>query len=1138
LTYSFLSSFLRGVLLLLIFAAPVRAAPVISTFVGGDWPLSMPMAVALDSAGNRYIASRFNGTVAKVDAASGAVSRIAGTGIAGYSGDGGLATDARLSSLVYALALDGAGNVYISDAANQVIRKVTVATGIISTVAGTVGSGGYSGDGGSATLAQINNPQGIALDAAGNLYIADAGNSAIRKVDAATGNISTLAGTGISSGFTGDGGPAGAAQLSGPAGVALDGAGNLYIADNGNQRIRMISAATGIISTIAGDGTRSFGGDGGPATAAMFNWPCCLAVDSAATKLYVADRGNNRIRVVNLGAGTIDTTAGNGLTTNSGDGGPATAATVNNPRGLALDAAANLYIAESGNSAVRKVTASSGLISTDVAWGGDQRAATLALLNRPGGVALDGAGNLYIADSNDHVIRKVAANGVISTVAGNAALGSGYSGDGGSATLAKLNAPNGVAVDSAGNLYIAECNNNVVRKVTAATGIISTFAGNNTAGVSGDGGAATAAQLNCPSGVAIGPGGSVYIADTGNNWVRKVNGSGNISVVAGSDQLYQGYAGDGGPAYQTGTWLNQPTGVWADASDNLYIADSQNNVIRKVTSTTGIISTVAGNNALGSGYGGDGGAASDAQLFLPQYVALGSDGSLYIADTANDVIRKVDGGTGKITTLAGNNALGGGYSGDGGDATAAQLGNPAGLAVDAAGSIYIADTRNSRIRKIAGSVPRSPDPVPSAPTESPVRPGGSVTLGSLPVVSYGGGTVIVPSDSCGGTLSLQLSAAGKAEVTYVVLGKQTVAAQPLGSSAGFVILSAYCQSVPIIKMSNGTASFTAPAEMAFLVLGGAKLVSGRQGATVATDGEKLVISSGSISLTTTDNTVAADAMITAYAGEVIEKDAQGKLSVRVGSLSGSDGAVGDLLKPANGLPAAVKLIGKLGRLGDTTPLDMLAAAYGQASVRQNSDGTLGPTIHAVPVLIRIDTNRADGVQGIEVARNGLVVRLLPLVAEVGAFTAQVDRISGYAGTTLSLDSAGILNITSGAKQYVGRAALPATPDGGADGFTADAQGNLVWTNNGTAQVVYPAFRYLDKVNAALLAIDPKATLSDNGDGSYAIILNGRRYQLRPRYEILNLFTFPAAHRNDPWWLEDATVFVNYGNVTAQGFTVR
>jgi sugar lactone lactonase YvrE len=609
-------------------------------------------------------------------------------------GDGGPATAAQLDS-PRGVALDPAGNLYIADASNHRIRRVTAA-GTVSTYAGS-GTPGFSGDGGPATAAQLNQPVGVAVDRAGNLYIADFQNQRIRKVTPG-GAISTYAGSGGYA-FSGDGGPATSAQLAGPFGVALDPAGNLYIADRGNFRIRKVTTG-GMISTYAGSGGYAFSGDGGPATAAQLNSPEGVALDPVGN-LYIADVGNQLIRKVTPG-GTISTYAGSGSPAGgfSGDGGPATTAQLNQPVGVALDPAGNLYIADAGNSRIRRVS-TLGTISTYAGTGtggfsGDGGPATAAHLRSPLGVALDPAGNLYVADDGNHRIRKVSTGGIVSTYAGTIFR---FSGDGGPATAAQLYAPGGVALDPAGNLYIADTYNHRIRKVTP-DGTISTYAGTGTPGFSGDGGPATAAQLRYPTSVAVDPAGNLYITD--NNRIRKVTPGGTISTYAGTGGV--GFSGDGGPA--TAAQLAGPAGVALDSAGNLYIADRGNFRIRKVT-PGGTISTYAGGGTGPAGcvyqctFSGDGGPATVAQLDAGG-VALDPAGNLYIADAVNDRIRKVTPG-GTISTYAGSD---GPYSGDGGPATAAQLLDPVGVALDSAGNLYIAEYHGNRISKVtlAGTI--------------------------------------------------------------------------------------------------------------------------------------------------------------------------------------------------------------------------------------------------------------------------------------------------------------------------------------------------------------------------------------------------------------------------------------------------
>ncbi|MFT3792183.1 MAG: Ig-like domain repeat protein [Rudaea sp.] len=653
-----------------------------------------PGGAAVDAAGNLYVAALTSHAVCKI-APGGAISVVAGNGTAGFSGDGGAATSAQLNYPNH-VALDGSGNLYIADSSNQRIRKVTPA-GIISTIAGN-GAPAFGGDGAAATAAQLNYPSGLAFDGSGNLYIADTVNHRIRRISA--GVISTVAGTGTA-GYSGDGGAATAAQLNSPYGIALDGVGNVYVADRYNHRIRKITVADGKIATIAGTGAQGFSGDGGQATAATFNLPHAVAVDAAGNNVYVADWQNHRIRKITTADGKIATIAGNGMPNFSGDDGPAASAQLNLPQSVALDGAGNLFVSDYNNFRVRKIAAADAAIATVMGngspgWSGDGGAATAAQLGSYLHVAADAAGNVYVSDNENHRVRKVATDGTISTFAGNGTQG--FSGDGGAATSAQLNSPTGIAFDDSGNLYIAEQLGNRIRKV-ATDGTIDTFAGNGSFGFSGDGGAATAASLFLPTGVAADSAGNVYIVDSSNSRIRRVGSDGTIDTVAGNGT--QGFAGDNGPAIDA--QLNNPAAVTIDRAGNLYIADASNHRIRKVAAD-GNITTIAGTGALG--YSGDGGAAASASLLLPSGLAFNPLGELNIADWYADSVRRIS-ADGTISRVAGNAGGNGGFSGDGGNAIDALLSSPHDIAFDAAGNLYIADSANRRIRKIASPYTQS-----------------------------------------------------------------------------------------------------------------------------------------------------------------------------------------------------------------------------------------------------------------------------------------------------------------------------------------------------------------------------------------------------------------------------------------------
>jgi trimeric autotransporter adhesin len=706
---------------------------IISTIVGGA-PLPTPVSavhasigdpprVAVDAAGNFYFGSMHS--VFKGDAA-GNITLIAGNGRSGYAGDGGAATAAQLE-YPDGIAVDASGNVYVADMLANVVR-VIAPTGSISTYAGQ-GTEGYTGDGGAAVQAQLNSPMGLALDSAGNLYIADSGNNVVREVSK-SGSITTVAGNG-SQGYSGDGGAATAAALDQPEGVRVAPSGLLYIADTFNNRVRVVSG--GIIQTAAGTGVSSYSGDGGLAATAGLFLPTDVATDSGGN-LYIADYGNSRIRQV--AQGRIQTVVGSASTTVIFNQAPATSIRLNGPTGLAVDSSGEIFIAEGGigtgsglaigDYKIWEVNGA-GVVSTAAGngienFGGDGGPATAAQLNMPSNMVFDTVGNLYIADSANNRVRKVSPSGVITTVAGNGVAG--YAGDGGSGASAMLNDPEGLASDIDGNVYIADTQNNRIRKLLPG-GTIITIAGNGNASFYGDGGPANAASIHAPEAIYSAGGGHIYIADTGNQRVRELLPDGTITTVAGNGA--QGVAGDGGPA--TSAQLSLPVGVALDAAGNLYIADKGNNRVRMV-SAGGTISTFAGSATYALG---DGGPATGAQLSAPASVALDAAGNVYISDTGHNRIRVVSGGT--INTLAGTGVCC--YEGDGGPASASQLNAPWGLLVDSSGRLLVADSGNNAVRLIQMA------PGGGLPTIAAIANGASNQTGAIAggeiVVVYGSG---------------------------------------------------------------------------------------------------------------------------------------------------------------------------------------------------------------------------------------------------------------------------------------------------------------------------------------------------------------------------------------------------------------
>lgn len=664
--------------------APSSAASALQTSIGD------PPRVAVDTAGNVYFGSLH--AVFKVDRL-GALTRVAGTGKAGNSGDGGTALAAQLN-FPDGIAVDSTGNLFVVDRAANVVRKIAGST--ITTVAGN-GTAGFSGDGGPALNAQLNAPTGIAVDAAGNLYIGDTANNVVRKISS-SGTISTFAGNG-NQGYSGDNTSATTTSLNLPEGVAWDSAGNLYIADTINNRVRRVGP-NGIITTVAGNGLADYSGDnvggtgivtssgdGGPATNSSVVLPTDVAADHSGN-LFITDFGNSKIRQVT--AGIITTVIGNQDGVPLEDGQAAASIRLAGPTGVAVDSAGTVYFTEGsvgvgsglvqGDYRVWKV--SSGLFSSVAGTGvqsysGDGAAASAAQLNLPSNIAMDSAGAIYIADALNNRVRKMTAGGAIVTVAGNGKAG--FSGDGKLATNGQLNGPRGVAVDSAGTIYIADTNNNRVRVVTP-DGVMYTLAGNGNAGFFGDGGMAILGALHAPQAVAVDSNDNFYIADTLDCRVRKVTPDNTITTIAGNG--IAGFSGDGGPGDNAA--LNLPVSLAVDSGGSVYIADQGNGRIRKVT-PNGTITTVAGN-----------GNTPTSQLYNPSGVAVDAQGNIDIADTGHNLIRQAF--PGGIITIAGTGACC--YGGDGGPATAAQFNSPMGMVLDPTGILYLADTGNNAIRQM------------------------------------------------------------------------------------------------------------------------------------------------------------------------------------------------------------------------------------------------------------------------------------------------------------------------------------------------------------------------------------------------------------------------------------------------------
>ncbi len=680
-------------------AQPYQSYAIINTFAGkgGDpYDSTRFSGITTDQQGNYYYTDSYRNQVFKFDKVTNNAVLFAGTGAEGYSGDGGLATQATFNSPV-SLAIDSRGNIYVSDAENHRIRKINKVDGIISTV--SILEAGVT--------ASINN-WGIAIDALDNLYFADYVLEVIRKVPASGGNVQTVIGKG-GQGYGGTNIPALTAQFNGLKNFCIDAAGNFYLADKNNFKVRKMTAATGLVTDV----------DGG---VSLLGKPNAVTVD-ATGNLYITDIENSIILKYNNAMSTMTLLAGSPTDGGFwGNGVSATAARLTGPDMLLVDRNGDLVFTQTNYQYLRKVNLSTSQISTvyvqkgsiagDIGDGGN---ADLAQFNVPRDVAVDKNGNVYLADGINQRIRRIDhVTHIITTIAGTGEVG--FSGDGGPATLARFKDPAGMAFDNAGNLLIADRYNNCIRKVDITTGIITTIAGvPGTNGIGNIGGRATLASFYGPTDIVVDKAGNIYISTSNDpsiaNIIYKITTDGRIHFFAGRfygiNRPNYGYSGDGGPA--TAALLASPHGMVIDSVGNLIFCDKANNVIRKVDGSTGIISTIAGTGTPGNA--GDGGPALNAQLSWPDDIAIAPGGNLIIADLTNNQMRLLDVKTNKLYTVAGKGAAG--FAGDGGQATEALLNGVDGMAIDQNGRTYIADQFNNRIRTF---------PLPS------------ITPGALPVI--------------------------------------------------------------------------------------------------------------------------------------------------------------------------------------------------------------------------------------------------------------------------------------------------------------------------------------------------------------------------------------------------------------------
>jgi hypothetical protein len=652
-------------------AGPGGAGPGATDGTGTAARFNFPYGVAIDGSGNVYVADSGNNTIRKITPA-GVVTTLAGMpGVQGSTNGTGSAARFNFPTSV---AVDGGGNVYVSDTQNQTIRKITPA-GVVTTLAGTTGFTGSTDGTGSA--ARFNYPSGVTVDSAGNVYVADSSNTAIRKITPA-GVVTTFAGSAGATGSTD--GTGSAARFFYPTGLAVDSSNNIYVADRANQTIRKITP-TGVVTTLAGTPTAAGSVDGTGSTARFF-YPNSLTVDSGGN-VFVVDEVNQTIRKVTP-AGVVTTLAGAVGAAGSVDG-TGFAARFNTPHGVAADGAGNVYVADSSNHNLRKITPA-GVVTTLAgpagATGGADGTGSAARFFLPIGVAADGAGNVYVADTSNHTIRKITPAGVVTTLAGTAGIAGNANGTG---SAARFRSPRGVAVDSSGNVYVADTQNYVIRKITV-TGVVTTLAGSPGSRGSTNGTGSTA-RFDNPSSVAIDGAGNVYVADTLNHTIRKITPAGVVTTLAGTPGVTGSTNGTGSAAR-----FLYPAGVAVDGVGNVYVADTYNHTIRKVTAA-GVVTTLAGSPGV---VGSTNGTGNAARLYFPNGVAVDGSGDVYVADTYNHTIRKVT-AAGVVTTLAGTALAWDSVDGRG---SAARFNDPNGVAVDGSGNLYVADTDNSTIRKL------------------------------------------------------------------------------------------------------------------------------------------------------------------------------------------------------------------------------------------------------------------------------------------------------------------------------------------------------------------------------------------------------------------------------------------------------